>query len=127
MTSTERPDEELQALCDAASPAPWFVEQGGEFDDPFWLIGDVLRDRFGANSISSEDRATIEFIAAARSAVPSLLARVAAAEKKLARVEAECDRIERMPSRDPYNTFTGRGMALAATKIRAVLADEVTR
>lgn len=139
MTSpmTERPDEKLQALCDAATPGPWHASYNVHGDPA--VVTDPRRPSFSTVaqvSVAPADygRANTAFIAAARSAVPSLLAgrrellaRVVATEKKLAAVEAECDRIERMPSREPYNTLTGRGMALAATKIRAALAEGVTR
>ena len=66
----------IEARLEAATPGPWHVEQGGEIFAPFWLIGDVLRDRYGNNSISGDDRATIEFIAHARQDVPALVAEV---------------------------------------------------
>lgn len=67
--------DKLRELAEQATPGPWYVERGGELNEPFWLIGDVLRDRYGTNSISSSDEATIAFIAAANPAVVlSLLA-----------------------------------------------------
>ena len=92
---TERPDEELQALCDAATPGPWYVVEPPFIESdmvPFIVAGSPSPDggRFvcDLDNMSGEAPANpfadASFIAAARSALPSLLARVVAAEKKLA-------------------------------------------
>ena len=126
LSAPPRPDEELQALCEAAKPGPWSIISTSVCR--IYGPDAVERRQVFTPSLARVDHPDdAAFIAAARQAVPSLLARVVATEKKLAAVEAECDRIERMPSREPYNTLTGRGMALAATKIRAALAEGVTR
>jgi hypothetical protein len=94
----EVPDlPELRRLLDAATEGPWFVDQGGEFNDPFWQIGAVLRDRYGANSISSSDRPTIELIVALHNAAEWLLAQAAA----VARVEALLSLVGRIQAPDP--------------------------
>ncbi|KAB2806975.1 hypothetical protein F9L07_28495 [Pimelobacter simplex] len=64
----------IRARAEAATDGPWFVEPCGDFGAKTALIPDVLRERYGVNSLScGEDFATAEFIAHARTDVPRLL------------------------------------------------------
>ena len=75
--------DKIAARADAATPGPWYVDMGGDFGDRFWQIADVLRDPFGNNAISSSDKPTIDFIAAAREDVPALVAALRVARHQL--------------------------------------------
>jgi len=141
LSAPPRPDEELQALCDTATPPPWEVydsNQGVWPPRPGWS---VANDAFH-NPPADEDapwisvdvyvgtKADADFIAAARSAVPSLLARVVAAEKKLAAVDALCADAERIAAAMGRDiTDEGYPAWVETEKLREILDDasEVTR
>ena len=78
----------IKARCEAATPGPWYAERGGEFDDPYYSIPSVCRDRYGDNSLMvGSDKATADFIAAARTDVPALVAEVERLRDELRHVE----------------------------------------
>jgi hypothetical protein len=69
--------EAIKARAEAATPGPWFVDRGGEINDPYYSIPGVCRDRYGDNSLMvGSDRPTADFIAHARTDVPALVAEV---------------------------------------------------
>lgn len=78
-------DEELakiDALAEAATPGPWYVDRGGEFDDPYYSIPGVCRDAYGDNSLMvGSDKETADFIASARADVPRLIAALTASRE----------------------------------------------
>lgn len=78
----------LKRLCDAATPGPWTV------DGP-WGVGQVWTTpaESGERIADSVSDADAEFIAAARTAVPQLLARVAALEAELDEARAHFDEL----------------------------------
>lgn len=94
---TERIDlDELRKLADAATPGPWEAGDVWVYTKPIYSDDNRLSDVLGMK-FADEDRASseharglrnAEVIAAARTAVPELLDRLAAAEAKLAAVEA---------------------------------------
>jgi hypothetical protein len=64
----------LQKLADNATPGPWWLERTS---DDYWIVCDVLRERYGNNALSfGEDHATAEFVTALVNAWPDLLAEV---------------------------------------------------
>ena len=86
----------IKARCEAATPGPWYVDRGGEFDDPYYSIPSVCRDRYGDNSLMvGSDKATAEFIAHARTDVPALVAEV---ERLRAEVEGLTDAYDSLKS-----------------------------
>lgn len=79
----------IRARVEAATEGPWFVEPCGDFGAKTALIPDVLRERYGVNSLScGEDFATAEFIAHARTDVPRLLDLLAEQRAVIARARA---------------------------------------
>lgn len=83
--------DKLQALCDAATPPPWTVHKCG-IDGPVGLDevispGDVecMAYCYGGSSTVRGDRLAedLQFIAAARTALPELIARVRELEARL--------------------------------------------
>ena len=135
---TERPDEELQALYDAATPGPWFAASM-EGDDESWFIWSAEQEdgtpfpvalmSYEGPDVDSDgerEEADAEFIAAARSALPSLLARVVAAEKKLAAVEALFSGGPDTACRTVWHGST-ECVSVPLDDLRAALADEVTQ
>lgn len=74
-TPEGRTDDEIRALCEAATPGPWVQNGRNGVHTP---RGSCVALSHGADGASPEHDA--EFIAAARSLVPSLLARVEAAQ-----------------------------------------------
>lgn len=108
---TGRSDEELAALAAAATPGPWKARQE---DDDDWAVRQVNDDPPGVTTYivegchqgKSGGMYDAEFIAAAREAVPALLARVAQAETErdaakelLATVAAYRDQVEPVVAR----------------------------
>lgn len=76
--------EAIKAREAAAAPGPWYVDRGGEFDDPYYSISGVCRDRYGDNSLMvGSDKPTAEFIAHARTDVPELVAEVERLRQRL--------------------------------------------
>lgn len=48
----------------AATPGPWWPESGGDFGSRFWIIGNVLRERYGNNALNfGEDEGTARYVA----------------------------------------------------------------
>lgn len=83
----------IKVRCEAATPGPWFVDRGGEFDDPYYSIPAVCRDKYGDNSLMvGSDKATAEFIAHARTDVPALVDEVERLRAGLHRVMNVGDR-----------------------------------
>jgi hypothetical protein len=72
---TEQQLADWQRLADAATPGPWFVDFAGEIGEKFAIICDVARGSWGSDALNfGEDHATAQFVAAARVAVPALIA-----------------------------------------------------
>jgi len=73
-------DAAIRALCDAATPGPWYAELGG------YVYRDSEDDRDDDEEalVDAGTMADAAFIAAAREALPALLDRVAAAERHAA-------------------------------------------
>jgi hypothetical protein len=123
-TPSLRPVEELQALCDAATPGPWEVYDSNEGTWPPRPGWSVANDAFH-NPPADEDapwisvdvhvgtKADADFIAAARTALPSLLARLRAAEDA---IREALDEITPMP-----------GAGRARIILRAALAEGASR
>lgn len=103
---------EIRVRLDAATPGPWGVESShGEL----WQIDGVLRDRYGDNAITSNDRATIEFIAAAPADVGWLLEHI----------EQQADLIAEFRLRDAFasRTIVSLRAALHDARRTAALRD----
>lgn len=95
-------DDEIRALCDAATPGPWRREgdwiDAGEYDQ---VIApdrvECMSHCYGGSSRIDVEAADLEFIAAARSLVPELLDRAVRAEAErdaaLAKVAAVRDEL----------------------------------
>ena len=70
--------EEIKALCNAATPGPWFVERGGELRDRHGSL--VMADMAPEAGIFNNE-ADAAFIAAMRSLAPKMLAVCEAAKE----------------------------------------------
>jgi len=73
----------LQRLCDAATPGPWTSERGSVWGSSTRLS--VCDVELGS---TQDDLADALFIAAARDALPKLIARVRQLERRIAKVDA---------------------------------------
>lgn len=88
---TQGQRDEWAALAEAATPGPWFVENVGNHGDKSASI-ECARWRGYVNTIGlGEDFATARFIAAARTAVPALLAENAELRAALDRAREDRD------------------------------------
>lgn len=117
----------LRALCDAASPGPWAYEEhemtpafrhessiaGPDGDVVFAWWDDPESEAYGGIVVEDEDAA---FIAAARDALPVLVA-------TLARIEALADRLERNAA-NHTDEFTRLVMDNMVQNLRIELAEE---
>lgn len=57
--------EALAVLLEAATPGPWHMEcSHADPSEQCHLVMDVLRDKYGDNSVSTDDHATAALIAA---------------------------------------------------------------
>jgi hypothetical protein len=77
--------EELEALVQLASPAPWKLERGWEGDDPGFYVVDAAGEIVVAfsdygNAVEQMSEADLELIVAMRNQVAALLKRVHDAE-----------------------------------------------
>lgn len=123
-------DEQIRALCDAATLGPWKWHHSGELPSLYGVHGDATywweypildpehHGECGCRSVctlemsvSAEDKA---FIAAARSLVPALLARVVAAEAHLAASQTEVRELRKF--RKPLRRIEELETQLAATQ-----------
>lgn len=108
-TPEGRSDDEIRALCQAATPGPWTLREdaSGEFygsanqvdvygtdgdDEVAVTCGGPWEE--GGPYVGALDVDDARFIAAARRVVPSLLARVEAAEAENAELRAENQRLQ---------------------------------
>lgn len=78
----------IEARAAAASSGPWSVDGGRDGNRLFWQIGGILRDAYGNNSITSDDEATVKFIAHARTDIPALVAELRSVRAELAAARA---------------------------------------
>jgi hypothetical protein len=85
--------DELQKLCDAATPGPWerdgdarTVDEDGEYGQE-WVQCDIGYRWYSTHPLAGDEYARqcidAEFIATAREAMPALIARVRELENKL--------------------------------------------
>lgn len=130
--------DEIEARANAATSGPWGVESSYGDGYPLFQICAVLRDRYGDNAITSNDRSTVEFIAAAREDVPWLVAEIrqlrsalisqaSAAIVQVDQLKAQrqqvldlCDEIYDVGWDIPGSPYQ-KGAARAATRVRAAL------
>jgi hypothetical protein len=67
--------DRLDELAGKATPGPWHVEcSHGDPAAQVHLVTDVMRDRYGNNSVSTDDHATAAYIAAMHPEVGKALA-----------------------------------------------------
>lgn len=83
------------------------------------------RDRYGNNSISSNDESTIRFIAAARSLVPSLLADLGVAVARAEAAEAEAASLWDNLDREQHSAMAAHERAEAAEAQLAAVVREL--
>jgi hypothetical protein len=127
--------DELKALCAAATPGPWVAQVLGSDG---YMVNRVLPDdadlrekmRRGVLKVNwldwDSDKANAEFVAASRSAVPSLIAEVErlTVERDRARdiavaLEQQTAEIERI-ARDLYSRYGARGFEAAEAILRVL-------
>lgn len=92
MTMTDAELAKIRARAEAATPGPWvstdIVDDADEFCG-YWSIqkpGDTARDRWlidDMETITGQDIADADFVAAARTDIPALLDELAAARKEV--------------------------------------------
>ena len=106
--SPER-EAEYRALADAATPGPWCTDsweiyQGTEYQPGIseW-IGETCRGRVEG---LAQDKADAAFVAAAREAVPALLAALDAEREKNARLAARVAELEQQADAARADAFT---------------------
>ncbi len=86
----------IKALADAATPGPWEeVAESGEW----WITGPDIENGFVINTTRGITQANADFIAAAREAVPALLAEVERLTAEVGEMDALADE---MTSRIEY-------------------------
>ncbi len=72
--------DELKALTNAASPAPWIAETGSAIGGPDFIMitdyDDSQPDMYVQHDDKAAPGAELEFIAAARNSIPRLIAEV---------------------------------------------------
>lgn len=95
-------DDELRALAEAATPGPWYAAQP-EHANGWWV---VCLDQDGFDNIDESgdggfEQSTASFIAAARDAVPRLLAEKAALTAQVAALRYALEYIA-APHGSPY-------------------------
>lgn len=97
MTAHPIDTEALRRFADAATPGPWVVKtcepcaEHGREDIQIWDERGQIPIAQWMDEIDPDAGADAEFIAAAREAVPALLDALAAAEHRIARLEAQSD------------------------------------
>lgn len=139
----ERSDDEIRALCNAATPGPWTVPDDAEPDDAPVIAGEYYLCVSPDDGVrGGHSQADAAFIAAARELVPSLLARVEAAEADSAELRAENEALRASLREQDDATPSARrsadywlrqtqkaeaDLAAAVAKLRAVEALHFTR
>lgn len=74
----------IEQRYNAATEGPWGLERVGDFHDPGWMIADIIRDPKGDNALDfGTDKALGTFVAASRTDVPDMVARVRELEGEL--------------------------------------------
>lgn len=84
---------ELKSLCEKATPGPWAV---GMYDKPFTYFFMVDRTRLDGCPLD-EDTANADFISAARTAIPKLIAEIARLNAEIAGLRAAIGRTVSYP------------------------------
>lgn len=97
-----KPDlDAIRARCEAATPGPWRVD-GSTYDEdcnehlaPYGLEGpnERLIWSSGGGEYAHPDMATAQFIAAARTDIPALLAYIDELERRLKEIGAQVDEL----------------------------------
>ena len=110
-----KPDlDAIRARCDAATPGPWHVD-GSTYDEdcyehlaPYGLAGpdDRLLWSCGGGEYAHPDMATAQFIAAARTDIPALLAYIDELERDLLNERATFESCNRARMHCEYECAT---------------------
>jgi hypothetical protein len=57
--------DEAEKTARAATPGPWYTDSGFDFGHRYWIIANVLREKYGNNALSfGEDEGTARYVAA---------------------------------------------------------------
>lgn len=108
--------DELKALCEAATPGPWFVDVQEEFEDPektLYLVSFKTETNGWMVAASNFWKADAELFAAARTALPALIAEV----ERLTVLVSEAQRRE-----DDARTYAAE-KDIEVERLRALLLD----
>jgi hypothetical protein len=124
MSETTKLDlEALEALANAATPGPWSVEIGAVWAGTDDLVASGFDDSNAAGSVDLVGRvfyvSNASFIAAAREAVPALIARVRELEEENARLSTP-DTAMIQTKGGTYSRDTPVGCALAVAAIESL-------
>ena len=84
----------LRALCDGATPGPWMVEEYRSSNYVSATVNGKRQQVLRVNNQEPRNETDLDFIAAARTAIPDLLDALDARDAEIARLRARNELIE---------------------------------